>query len=620
MPDVKILSNCIYKDVVNKRTDNLLPFGIEHQTQECAKGIVRQMQDRARKKFIENYWKSGLDKLRLDHTEKKYPASIKGFPTTGNSKTLTKDELYSLAIGFVKTGDKVTLHPGTKSYFKALRFIMRKLDSGSYSILDERLYKHTDLARSRPYGFFPFIMRDFTIPGFGEPGPSCCAIDNERISEFSEDFKKVKVNRVICRRVGCPDCYRLWIKERAFQITLALEVTSYLRKERPYGVVFSIPPNKIHRECWNWPQVNRRLFVRSYRRGKACDIKGGFTFFHPFRIRKAVKKRLREYRKTKHGKDRLMYKGDAGFWRMIRKDVLHYGDLYRYVKVGPHLHGVCFGNPKKHTGNDFILKVDYDKKNRKIRKLKATQDVVGKVMYLLTHCGITTNNLIIQPTRRYGCMYDSRVILDEASKNISFILAKPLLDPSEHWWFEEVWLPEKCKEIAYLIDMAWNDKDGLKLREDGDLDDNTVWLPIWNLRYMREILECDMGIDAEISDFFFMLLDYIEKYGRPPPVKIVYLAESTPFYWATGYQTGIEIPDFIEVVRETIGKEPEEIINAIRPDQEYETIAGVIEEKNLTGPQVEFWKMLNSPDPAIRLKALEIQKRHKKKPPIHESI
>ena len=485
------------------------------------------------------------------------------------------------------------------------------------------LFIQSDLYRHRRYEFYPLVKHDFTIPGMGEPGHHCCVVDNDRISEFTSDYKKIKIKRLVCRRVECPKCYRIWIKTRAFEITLALEIAAFFRGERPFSLVFSIPPKDLYFKAWSWERVNHSLFNRGYRRGAKCGVDGGFVFFHPFRVRKAVKKKLRKYRKHLEGRERRLSEGDVGFWRMIRKNVLEYDDFYKYVKVGPHLHGVCFGDPTAHTGDDYFIGIQEDEENRgNPMRLKTARDVVGKVMYVLTHCGVSTLQKTVQPTRRYGCMYDFHVEPPKHSKGEKHfrIIKTPegwewaLWTPSWVDWFTREWVPEKCREIAAYIDMAWSDDEGLGFKTNDNTD--SVWLPIWKILHFRRDLESRFDLPEEIIGFFYDVYAYLVKYGTPPPLLDLEIARSTALYWAEGYLTGIPVPPAITIVREFFGEEPEEIINEANPDQEdpdiwdreQDAVEAAIVVKGLEDtPKIKKWRLmkaLTDPDPEVRLAAL----------------
>lgn len=545
--------------------EDLTPFGFQYNP-DTADHIVREMLKRCKNRFVENLRSSELQRLAGERGQ--YPASIKGFPPTPQENP----------------HEKIT---------------------------------HSNLDRSQRFDFYPLVKNDFTIPGMGEPGTSCCAVDNKTISHFSKDFKNVRVSRIVCKRVECPRCYHLWIKSRAFEITLALEISSFLREERPFSVVSSIRPKEVYFNNWNWKNVNNSLFNRAYRRGKNIGIRGGFIFFHPFRIRVVVKKKLRAFRKTLTGREKRLSEGDVGFWRMIRKDVLGYGSFYSYVKFGPHVHSVAFGDPQEHTDPDFFIgiqekKIEKRKTGRPLR-LETTQDVVGKVMYLLTHCGVSSLDKIIQPTRRYGCMYDFQVKAEKPRYGVAETMFKVIKLPEElfgllydtNWlsWFEKKWLPEKCREIADLVDMAWSDTEGLKMKESSSSDD-IVWLPIWKIYHCAQELREDNRIPRDIIEFFEDIIKYLEKFGRPPPILPKYELQTTPLYWAAGYLTGLEIPESINIVQGTEGEVPDEIINRADENQEQEKTIGKTL-NDLEKHKNHLVKLLKSGDPEKRVAGLE---------------
>lgn len=571
-------SKLLINDTLGKHHD-LTDFGLKMDgfVESGADAVIREMMGHIRQQNLRS--RKALE-YQLLTRKGQHPASIKGFPHTPPSEKSISDVLDG---DFDENQTRTFFR---KKHEKKCHFVEYHQDKRDRSFAYCPIKKckckqagcdlkyQTDLDRTQRFDYYPLNKKDFTIPGMGDPGNSCCSVDNERIAEFSEDLTKLRTHRIVCRRVECPSCYRLWIKSRALEISLALEIASFFRGERPYSMVASIRPNEMYINKWTWKNVNHSLFNRAYRRGNNVGIDGGFVFFHPFRVRKKIKKKLRSYRSQLSGREFELSDGDVGFWRMIRKDVLGLGDFYDYVKVGPHIHGICFGDPKNHNDRDFFIGIQRENsKNARSRvlRLETTQDVVGKVMYVLTHCGVSTLDKIIQPTRRYGNMYDYQVNQNDDN---SFTLMKVpdncfylMYDPVWRDWFEKIWIPEKCREISELMGMAWDPDKGLITKDLKD-DDKTVWLPIWKLYHFRTELENNITLDPIIVDFFFEILDYMEKFGHPPPLYPSEKVEHTPLYWAGGYLTGLKVPQEIHLYRDQDTVEIEEVVNKIEPIQE----------------------------------------------------
>lgn len=343
----------------------------------------------------------------------------------------------------------------------------------------------------------------FLLPGMGESGPNCM---KNVFSAVSDDLTLLREHILYCKRAECPDCWVMWNKFRTFEITLALEIMSYSLRERPKRWMFSVHPNRVYAEAWCWKNINFRLFARGYRRSKKAGMTGGQSFYHPYRIKREIaaslsKKRREIYRSDNASRGR--YKGKVGLWRLVREDALGLGSVHEYVKLGPHVHFIGFGDPKLHSSKSSVLRFEFWKDKY---LLKDTKAVVSYVRYILSHVGLCKDaqagDVASRPTRRFGCM----VRLPD-----DFVLP-----PVE-------WIHDKCREIAGMLSMCWDPFRGLRFNTSVPLDDSVVWIPLYAL---REHMEGRWDrFDDDVVLFVRMLIDYVYKFGLPPPEYFPWIPE-----------------------------------------------------------------------------------------------
>lgn len=340
-------------------------------------------------------------------------------------------------------------------------------------------------------------ITNFVISGMGLSGSYC---GSRRVSHFDTTFKAVKHSALTCRRVQCPKCYTDWIIQRTFHMTVELERKAYLRKERPFSAVFSMNPQTAKKELKTFAQVNRNIFQRGYHLSKKMGIVGGVSVFHPFRISKTMQDALRKYRKTSK---KASFKGDVGFWNMIRENVLKLPSFYDYVTVSPHAHTICFGkNPSGNTTKKVIVRINGDNKPKRMKEIK---NVVAYVRYILTHAGvINIDGKIVCPTRRYGICYNR-------SADDNFIPESVLIDINE--------------KVADALGMKWTVDGGLEYVDDDREPDLHDWMPLYNLCFMMSGIRY-ITKNEKIIRYFELLEAYITmNNGSLPPPNVIEVPE-----------------------------------------------------------------------------------------------
>ncbi len=393
------------------------------------------------------------------------------------------------------------------------------------SLRETRQVDLTELYKlPRQHTISGFSKYSFFIPGLGKSGENCGC---QRLTSVSSDMKFLKNTRLACKRAECPDCWSIWAKYRAFEITMALEIVAQMTQERPKSWFVSVNPDKVSTEAWSWTNINTHLFRRGYRRSKSHGMKGGQAFYHPFRIKPEIKILLRKERKSlwKSRPDLAgKYKGEVGFWRMVRNDLLDLKSFFDYVNFGPHVHMVGFGSPKQHISKDFMLQFQDDTKGKPL-PLKDVQSVVGKVIYLLSHTGLIRDpefiNFNSRPTRRFGVMCR---------------MSPEMVDrfPSMEW------LEDKALEVANALSMTWDADNGLHLKTDHPVGEDIVWVP---LRHVKGLLaDWEPHLPEDVVYFYRSLDDHICEHGLPPPdVFLCY-------------------PDGVKIIGELPSKSVEEIV------------------------------------------------------------
>lgn len=337
---------------------------------------------------------------------------------------------------------------------------------------------------------YPIRLTSFKIPGLGSRGPLC---GHQRMDAFSEDGSAVRYGLLRCKRIECPSCWPDWARRVVFSLVLRIEAYARATGQRPYSVVMSVPPHAV-KDRWNWDRVNTSLFRRGYRRIRDHGVDGGVVIFHPYRIKDRWKANFRA-----QGIHR-----DIGMWKVIRERVQDGDDLFRYVKLGPHLHGIVFGDPQAHECTDYVIRFN-DGGSGKPKELDL-DDLIGLLFYLISHTGVLSH------LRQYANGVQRRKTHTIRGFGSLFrIRPSELLPPEE--------LNALASEIASRIGMVW--RDGrldypASCKELGTTDDLISWVPI---RKLGSYLVDDDWL-SDLSEgqrrFWLKVWKFIKWSGRPP--------------------------------------------------------------------------------------------------------
>ena len=136
---------------------------------------------------------------------------------------------------------------------------------------------------------------------------------------------------------------------------------------------------------------------------------GGWVWFHPYRIKPAVRARLSEYMRIRGEEQRGEH---GGFWRLIHLDALCLGGISEYVYWSPHFHTLGFGGLP--DAGIFHNVTGWTYKNHGPRGLEIREAADGHWLdevkitasYLSTHCGIEEGKM---SRRVFGICHSSQV-------------------------------------------------------------------------------------------------------------------------------------------------------------------------------------------------------------------
>lgn len=321
----------------------------------------------------------------------------------------------------------------------------------------------------------------FELPGLGEQRDTCMSL---RARAFAEDGEAIKYEYMKCKRVECPKCWTDWARRRVFDIALRVEAYARVEGGSPYFAVASVPPSEAR--TWNWDRLNESLFRRGYRRLEEHGINGGYALFHPFRVRERVKEELKD---ANYGSGNM----DAGYWKGIREDGLNYGSWRDYVKFGPHLHIIGFGEPERHEGEDYFIRF----KNLEPEE-KSLEELIGFLFYVISHVGVCSE-FQTRVTRSFGVLYN--------------------LNPEELLSEEEY--NELASRIAEKIGMLW-DKETGELGYDTDSKKEYEWVSIWKLKeYLNgeNYKEWRESVSGHYKEFLDILWSRTWVLRNPPPLE-----------------------------------------------------------------------------------------------------
>jgi len=289
---------------------------------------------------------------------------------------------------------------------------------------------------------FPIDGWTFSIAGIEKRGESC-----GKIVATGFNYEAVKYDKLSCRRMTCPVCYKDWINRSAFRYAVLIESYARWSKERPCCIQSSVRP--IDAMSWTWAEYNNKLHRRAIRQMKSIGVVAGVRIFHPYRIRNNIKKELKALGYASSDSDSL------GYWRGVRVDALNLNDWREYVMPGPHDHGICFpGFLDPHSHEDIVV--------RKYATLDYVINVVRHLKYLLSHAGKLPNTATM-PTKLFG-----------------------LFSGVNHWIPEDnltvAELNSVKHDVAGCLNMIYNEQsDDVEYPIEEDLPEGLTFLPIIDL-------------------------------------------------------------------------------------------------------------------------------------------
>jgi hypothetical protein len=143
----------------------------------------------------------------------------------------------------------------------------------------------------------------------------------------------------------------------------------------------------------------------------ALGVIAAVVWYHPYRIIKEIKERLRHYRRV----NRLH--ASVGFWQMAHDDVLNLGSLKAYICEGPHWHAIASGYLE-----NIITYADRKIGGyKKVRYLDSETEVRKVGYYLSTHaCREATKSTV----RYYGKISYSKLSKGEPQEKIEDCLCE----------------------------------------------------------------------------------------------------------------------------------------------------------------------------------------------------
>jgi hypothetical protein len=377
--------------------------------------------------------------------------------------------------------------------------------SSKQSLLDPSLY----LSYVKESGTNAVIdLRDkwypFVLPGLGTGGEHCmCKV----LHGIGVDGRKIGYINYKCKRLECPNCYVGLLNQSVFERSVKLEAYARYTKERPAHVTSEVIGASHVSKTWNLPEYDN-FHRRSYRHISSMGGSAGLRNFHPYKIHK-------------HIKDRLKLSGYGvsgnGYWKGVRENVLKLSRSEDYFYLSPHDHNIVFPSfLTEHSDNHFFVK--------KIDTLEGVIDVVKLLYYISSHCGVLkdTEDKDNHPSVFFGKL-----------KNF-----KPL----DH--FTEYELLKIKKEVAAAMNMRYFDGD-LKPEKEDDLEDNTEdFYPISLFRKGNKYDET--WIDSTIGQFPIEYQDFwrgvVEKYNND----VIQNSQKVVLISALHIPLGIDV---IEVIR-----------------------------------------------------------------------
>ena len=230
-----------------------------------------------------------------------------------------------------------------------------------------------------------------------------------------------------CQRPECPICYEDWASKagarasdnlrgtraayRLYDPTLSSdfkEVLKNIKKTQEIRhITFSPPPGLIPEDIDLSGGFDVFLKLRKKR-----FMVGGIVWFHPYRIKPAIRVRLSEYMRLR-GEGDITKEDYGGFWKLIHQDALCLGGISGYAYWSPHYHVLGFGGLPD-AGLFHQITNGWTYKNHGPRSLELREapdghwidEVKITAAYISTHTGIEKGKM---SRRVFGICHSSNV-------------------------------------------------------------------------------------------------------------------------------------------------------------------------------------------------------------------
>lgn len=217
-----------------------------------------------------------------------------------------------------------------------------------------------------------------TIPGQGKPGENC---ETWQPFEFCDVCGEPQMGMSRCERRTCPNCYKMWDKERTIGGVQRLAKARYAEDDgidrRMVHAVMSPPTaDEWERERITSIQEWYDGYSKAYSLAVEQGIRGGVVIGHGYRVQDSVKQKYRAL------------DVDYGIWRWIRQDLPKSWRSYTYWSPHYHVIGLCRdlaeNKPAQQNGWAAVRLRALDKFTGLTDK-NGVDDMVSAMRYPLSH-------------------------------------------------------------------------------------------------------------------------------------------------------------------------------------------------------------------------------------------
>ena len=222
-----------------------------------------------------------------------------------------------------------------------------------------------------------------------------------------------------CNEPDCPICYSKFAHKLADRVVA-----------RVLGYTTVYPKDAIDHVVL-WPHVLtgyrnlQEAYADAHRMLKTMGSVSSVVWYHPYRIRGDIKKRLRRYR-NKHNLPQ-----SVGFWVMAHDDVLNLGEgMEPYVEYGPHFHALSTGYLMAADVYSALGLGGY----KKVRRILDRTDLEHTAYYLSTHACWEHG---CQSVRYYGKISTSKLAKGYPRETIEDVVCKVCGKPMVEYYCDD---------------------------------------------------------------------------------------------------------------------------------------------------------------------------------------